>query len=127
MESRETLTITAVAWSQAAAECLAAVGNASNYRKQVEQGAALFEVREGAALAGYYLLRVDQTEEGPEGVLVAGVGRAGADLTANLFPIIEKQFIGCVSMRVHTARPGLIRKLSRRAYEPVEFVLRKKL
>jgi hypothetical protein len=42
-------------------------------------------------------------------------------------PIIEKQFIGCRSIRIHTGRAGLVKKLAALGYEGREFVMGKKL
>lgn len=122
------LTVQPVEWSPRAAEVLAEVGNPEDYARQVKAGAVLFRVSDAAGgEVGYYLLRVDELVAGAEGVLVAAVGSADEDLTAGLLPVIEKQFVGCRSIRIHTRRPGLARKLSRAGWDGAEIVMRKAL
>lgn len=124
------LTVEAVAWCDEAAAMLADAvpfGCVADLAAQAEAGAVLFRVSEGGRTAAYYLLRVDHNATGAEGVMVAAAGRAGVDLTRVVLPVAEKQFKGCHSMRIHTARPGLARKLARAGYGNVELVLRKKL
>lgn len=127
----EEVTICRVDWSDKAALILApSVPYASieDLRAQVEAGAVLFEVKRGADLVGFYILRVDQAPSGAEGVLVAAAARDEMDLTAFLLPHIETQFIGCRSVRIHTARPGLAKKLATRGgYGAAEIIMRKVL
>lgn len=121
------LTVEAVAWCEEAGEMLAdslfSAANVAELKAQAEAGAVLFRVHRDGKTAAYYLLRVD----GREGVLVAAAGRDEIDLTAAVLPHIERQFIGCEGLRIHTGRPGLVRKLAALGYGGVEFVLRKKL
>ena len=119
-------------WSEAAARTLADAipfGTPEDLRRQIDiEGAQLFEVIAERGRVGFYLLRVDRSAEGCEGVLVAGAGALhGVDLIAAIVPQIERQFRGCYGMRVHTARPGLARKLAKLGYGAGEIVLRKKL
>jgi hypothetical protein len=121
-----------VEWSETAGQVLADAvpfGTPADLERQVrEEGAQLFEVIAEGGRVGFYLLRIDRSAVGCEGVLVAGAGALqGVDLIATLIPIIEKQFRGCAAMRVHTARPGLARKLARQGYGAGEIVLRKNL
>lgn len=129
-----TLTATAANWTEAAARQFAAVLSyvgVDSLRGQVESGAAqLFELYVDKSFdpCGWYVLRIDQSEEGPEGVVVAAVGHwAGVDITATMLPLVEKQFYGCVSVRVHTDRPGMVRKLLKQGYGQPEMIVRKKL
>lgn len=94
---------------------------------QAENGAPLFRVAADGEAIGYYLLRVDYLPEGAEGVIVAAAGRPGFDLAEMCLPYIEGQFKGCKSLRVHTARPGLVRKLAGVGWRPMEFVMKKDL
>lgn len=119
-------------WSEEAGRVLADAvpfAGAGDLERQVkEEGAELFEVIAEGGRVGFYMLRVDRSAQGCEGVLVAGAGALhGVDLTAVLIPHIEQQFRGCHAMRVHTARPGLAKKLARQGYGSGEIVLRKKL
>lgn len=93
-------------------------------RAQFEAGAALFFARCGLELVGAYLLRVD----GREGVILAAAGDGrGVDLVGLFLPVIEQQFVGVDSIRVHTSRPGMVRRLQAAGYEPREIVLSKRV
>ena len=120
-----------VGWSEEAESILAHAvtgGGTENIGRQIAAGAQLFRLTHGNALIGYYVLRVDHLATHSEGVFVAGAGRhPDIDLTATALPIIERQFIGCEYIRIHTARAGLVKKLAGIGYEPLEFVMRKKL
>lgn len=130
--NRQEITVTAVPWSEQAALILAPsvpYATVEDLRAQVEAGAVLFSVECAGEPVGFYVLRVDISPSGAEGVLVAAASvNAEFDLTANLLPHIEGQFTGCKSIRIHTARPGLAKKLATRAgYQSAEIVLRKNL
>lgn len=74
-----------------------------------------------------YLLRVDDTPQGAEGVIVAAAGNLpGVDLTGRVLPFIEGQ-LDCDWLRIHTARAGLGRKLQQQGYAVRETVYAKKL
>lgn len=125
------LKIEAVPWCDEAAAMLAQAitcGSVESLRVQLEAGATLFRVEsDGGETLAYYLLRVDRMPDGDEGVLVAAAGRADFDLTATLLPHIERQFVGCATIRVHTSRRGVARKLAWQGYRDGEIVLRKAL
>jgi len=95
-------------------------------REQINQGAALFHVYHLGQLVGAMILRVDQSASGAEGVVVAAAGRLpGFDFTLDLLPHVEKMFHNVKSVRIHTARPGMARKLARAGYQPSEMVFSK--
>lgn len=95
-------------------------------REQVEQGAALFGVYQGETQIGAFILRIDHSAEGDEGVIVAGAGQLhGFDFLDGLLPHMEKLFHGVRSIRVHTARPSMARKLAALGYTAAEMVFRK--
>lgn len=128
MENQQevTLTIERGDWSPLAAEYVAQAlpfAPVEGIAAQVESGAALlFYVREGREMVGCYVLRV----EGREGVIVAASGNcAGVDLTQLLLAHVENQFIDVDALRIHTARPGMVRRLQAAGYTPQEFVMRK--
>lgn len=127
----ERVEIVAVPWCAEAEEMLAGAltwGGIAPVAQQVQSGVAtLFQVRALAGTLAYYVLRVDQVAGGDEGVLVVAAGRAGFDLTATLLPAIERQFIGCKAIRVHTSRRGVAKKLAAQGYADGEIVLRKAL
>ncbi len=130
--NRETLKASAAEWSEEAAHMLAPsvpFGSVEDLAGQVQSGAAvLFKVERGGAVVAFYILRIDQLPSGNEGVLVAAGGRDDFDLTANMLPHIERQFSGCRWIRIHTARPGLVRKLTtKHGYGAAEMVMRKVL
>lgn len=131
MASTQTLTIDRVEWSADLEALLlaAADGDIDEIRLQVGQGAQVFDVRrEGKRLAAF-VLRVDWLTTGPQGVVVVAAGDGeGIDLTRTVLPHIERMFGPEVkSMRIHTKRPGLVRKLVREGYGKPEWVLTKEL
>lgn len=123
------ITVQAAKWSDASASWLArALQHASveELRHQVAHGAVLFDVLVDGAQCGAVVLRIDHTADGPEGVIVAAAAEVrGVDLVAAVLPSLEFQFSGVRAIRVHTARRGLVKKLSQCGYEPSEIVLRK--
>lgn len=99
-------------------------------RAQVEAGARLFTVWHGEdddrKMVGALVLRVDESIEGAEGVIVAAGGRLpGFDFTVDLLPHIETLFRGVRCIRIHTARPGMAAKLAAMGYAPREMVFAK--
>lgn len=100
-----------------------------NIRRQVQDGQAqLFQVLDGTRVVGAFILRIDQTATGSEGVIVAGAGQCdGVDMLQTCMPAIEKMFIGCERIRYHTEKPALARKLARMGYGGGEIVCIKEL
>lgn len=98
-------------------------------RQQVEDGQAkLFQVLDGEKVVGAFILRVDKTATGDEGVIVAGAGQCdGVDMLKTCMPAIESMFIGCSRIRYHTEKPALARKLSGMGYSGGEIVCIKEL
>lgn len=98
-------------------------------RRQVEEHRArLFYVRYQKKRIACYVLRID----GNEGVIVAAAGafndpvREGeVSLVKALLHHVERQFKNVWAVRIHTARAGLVRRLSAAGYQPQEFVMRK--
>lgn len=98
--------------------------------EQHKRGAQVFVVRWGGDVIGAYMLRIDTTARGHEGVIVGAAGKlAGVELITLVLPVIESQFrkVGCVSVRVHTSRSGIVRQLGNRGYDLGELVLSKTL
>jgi hypothetical protein len=125
-DAQARLTIGPAQWGPDAERLLpAALAGATlaDLRNQVENGAQLFHICAGAAVVVALVLRVDHTATGSEGVIVAASGGlAGVDLVASCMPAIEAQFSGVSRYRIHTARPGLVRKLAKQGYGPREIV-----
>ena len=98
-------------------------------KRQVECGAALlFDGRRAGKRICAFVLRIDELAAGPQGVIVAAAGDGeGVNLTDSVLPVIERMFIGCTSVRIHTARRGLAKKLLQRGYAFEEIVLTKGL
>lgn len=123
----QTLTIEPAEWDSRAEALLidaAPFDTLAQIRAQVIEGpAVLFHVRHQAATVGAFVLRVDHTATGNEGVIVAGAGNVpGVDLIASVMPSIETLFQGCARIRYHTHRPALARRLARLGYQAREIV-----
>ena len=120
------LTIEPGPWSDAAAHWLDQAKGAAtlaDLQEQAETGAALFYVKHQGATVGAFLLRVDQTASGADGVIVAAAAELrGVDMIASCLPAIEEKFIGCTAVRFHTGNPALARKLARSGYVGAEIV-----
>lgn len=128
----QALSIEPGAWGDAADFWIAqALQHATpgDIRHQVEQGgASLFYIRAGVEIVGAFVLRIDQLPGGFEGVIVAAAAKVqGVDMIATCLPEIENKFIGCKTIRYHTARPELARYLSAWGYAAREIVCRKEL
>lgn len=96
--------------------------------EQHQAGAALFYARCDGQTVGAWLLRIDQTVSGAEGVIVAAAAKLGkVDMVSMCLSDIEARFSGVKSIRFHTSSPALARKLARRGYAPREIVSAKKL
>lgn len=130
-DQTQNLSIEASAWGPEAAEWLErAKGAASlaDLHAQALAGASVFLIRHEGQTVGAFLLRIDQTDGGPEGVIVAAAASLhGVDMTATCLPAIEQKFKGCKTVRYHTGHPALARKMIRHGYMPAEIVSIKKL
>jgi len=97
-------------------------------QEQSTRGAALFYVKSEGKTVGAWILRIDETATGAEGVIVAAAAKLeGVDMIALCMADIENRFKGCRSIRYHTAIPALARKLARRGYVAREIVCVKNL
>lgn len=95
-------------------------------RQVVDDKAALFKISQNDETLGFYVLRVDKLEAGFEGVVIAmACKNSEFDMIQTLEPVIRGQFINCNSIRLHTARGGLVKKLTKLGYMPQEFVMKK--
>ena len=121
------LSIEPAEWTDKAGAMLAEAapfGSLAEIRAQgVEGPAVLFHIYHGGDLVGAFVLRVDHTATGNEGVIVAGAAKVqGVDMLALCMPHIESLFHGCARIRYHTSRPALARRLLSRGYAPREIV-----
>lgn len=136
MGEEKKLIITPAAWTPKHGALLDAamraepMATAETLRADVEAGrATLLEVRdESGRFVGAVVLRVESRELGAEGVIDAAVGNLpGVALLPAVLPALEQSFYGVRSIRVQTARPGLIRALLPFGYRLREFTLAKVL
>lgn len=82
--------------------------------------AVLFKVTDkGGVLRMVFVLEV----QGRTGVVTMAAGEGGTDLTHHILPDIKRRFSNCDRLRIHTARPGLARKLQREGFTCDEIVL----
>lgn len=130
--TQESLTIEPATWCAETEQFIAQAlqhATPAEIRHQVEHcGARLFHIKHGAAIVGAFVLRVDEKPEGAEGVIVAAAAKLdGFDMVGTCMPAIESLFIGCKSIRYHTAIPALVRKLSRLGYVAREIVCFKEI
>jgi len=100
------------------------------FRAQVEAGGlkVLTAENEDGEHVGTLLVRTEAGDLGKEFVIVAAAGGyEGVDLTAAILPTLERlaREGGCCTVRVHTMRPGLVRKLGRMGYATSEIVMRR--
>lgn len=125
------LALTSCDWTDEIADHLVkAISHATreDLHMQIERGAVCYAIRQDGALIGAYMLRIDQTASGAQGVIIAASGHLdGLDLLDTVYPAIEGQLeaAGCTSVRVHTARPGIGRMMMRRGFGAFEIVLTK--
>lgn len=97
-------------------------------QSQWQNGAKLYRVMHGLECVGAYLLRVDQTASGPQGVIVAAAAELdGVDMIQTCMPAIEARFCGVRSIRFHTAKPAVARKMARMGYGPQELICVKEI
>lgn len=86
----------------------------------------LYLVSCGDYLVGAFVLSIEQKAHGAEGVIVAAGGNLrGVNLLQTTLASIEGLFRGCVSIRAHITRKGIMRQLVRAGYAPREIVLSK--
>ncbi|MEG0923297.1 MAG: hypothetical protein RSG22_18050 [Comamonas sp.] len=97
-------------------------------QRQWQNGAKLYRVMYEGECVGAYLLRVDSTARGPQGVIVAAAAElAGVDMIQTCMPAIEARFCGVKSIRFHTAKPAVARKMARMGYGPQELICVKEI
>lgn len=96
--------------------------------RQWQHGAKLYRVMHEGECVGAYLLRVDSTPKGPQGVIVAAAAELdGVDMVQTCLPAIEARFCGVRSIRFHTAKPAVARKMARMGYGPQELICVKEI
>lgn len=126
-----------VGWSDLAAKDFSKRGvaidensivDAGYYQREVEAGdLLLIRYRMETVHVGHVAIRSEDFDGVRELVIVAGSGALeGVDLVATLVPLLcqfaeEK---GAKSVRIHTPRQGLERKLTRIGFKRVETVMR---
>lgn len=134
MEKDEALTIRKEGWSGEVQILMGWAFPQLSAQDQRTVDRIILDVTTGAAtlfvarLSGVAVLAYVLSVEGRQGVVQVAAGSLpGVDLTSVVLPEIEKKFIGCDSVRIHTARPGLAKKLSKQGYAAKEIILVKSL
>lgn len=100
-------------------------------RREVSaERAVLLEVTDAATgeLVGAAVLRIEERELGREGVIAATGGARGCGARLlDLLPHLERRLVaeGCIALRVHPTRPGMLRFCLAQGYQPREWVLGK--
>ncbi|MCW3478960.1 hypothetical protein OL229_05195 [Neisseriaceae bacterium JH1-16] len=90
-------------------------------------GCDLYTVHQGEHAVCAFALRSEQAPAGREVVVVGAGGKAaGFSLTEIVLPHIEETS-GAEFVRIHTARPGMVKRLRAQGYEAVEVVMRKRV
>jgi len=136
LKSGPWLTLRREKWSPAAARDLAVIdlGPASTiseawFVRQVGTGdLALVAGYVKGRRIGTLLYRVDEGDLAAEFVIVHAAGRlSGVDLMASLTPYFEglARRMGCISIRAHVERRGMVAKLKGVGWHPSEIVMRK--
>lgn len=127
-DDKKILTITEGTWCKVTADLIGQAlqhATTEQIKEQLSHGAKLFHITHQDTIVGAFVLRVDN---GDEGVIVAGTAKVqGVDMLAAVMPQIEKLFVGCKTVRYHTARPALAKRLLKMGYAPREIVCMKTL
>lgn len=131
MDAVKALTIKPAQWCEQVAAWLKLAVAGDTIEDLIEQhlaGAQLFAVWDGAVMVAAYMLRIDRTARGYEGVIVAAGGRADVPLLPACLPYIERQFkaAGCTSIRLHTQRRGLVALAEKHGFGESETVMTKR-
>lgn len=92
----------------------------------------MLDVFESGEKVGWTVYKICENEDGLEFLSVASHGKSlgGNDLSKAIIPILEgmAKHLGCGSIRLHTLRPGLVKKLSEgMGWFVSEFVMRKEI
>jgi hypothetical protein len=129
---QKALTIEPGQWNQDAERLIPRAHRAdsvNDVRAQVQSGRArIFYVVNAGKVVGAFVLRVDSLCGGYEGVIVSGVADLpGVDLVGACMPAIEALFVNVQSIRYHTMRPALVRRLAREGYIATEIICRKEV
>lgn len=124
------LTIRPAPWNQGAAywvEQTQQHATTQELREQVQTGAArLFQIEAGGEIRGAFVVRVEQRQDGAEGVILSAAGHVpGVDLIAVMLEQIEGLFVNCKTYRLHTANPALARRVAAFGYGVTELVCTK--
>lgn len=123
VDHRQEINVCPIQWDAHAIKHLEGVGGCSAefYRQlQETENVTFYAVLENLCRVATVVLRLeDHGNHHTEAVLVAAGGKARSNLTLLALPLFERiaRLSGARSFRLHTERPGLIRKLAARAGE----------
>jgi hypothetical protein len=133
LQTLKGLIIEKAQWTGLAAAYLARIDHdcpVEFYKHEVLTGVAtLLHVKtpDGKVVAAV-VVRIDDTAEGQELVIVAAGGEcAGRLMTLDVLPTFEAcaKSLGCVSVRAHTRRSAVVAGFLRAGYVVDEYILRK--
>ena len=103
----------------------------ADIERSVDNGrAAVFTLYRGSERIGSAACMIQAFAGGREFVIVAaGASNLGRSLIPEVLPTLEEFAVenGCDFVRVHTRRPGLVRRLTAAGYDAGETVLRKRV
>lgn len=129
--ARQTVTLAPGLWSDAAASELSDIVNTDFFRSEVEGGRVnLWTALISGERVGTLLWRTDNEPDGKALVIVAASGgHTAVDLIATVLPVVEEigRALDCTFFRFHTQRAGMVRKMENQGFEPLEYVMRKRL
>lgn len=90
----------------------------------------LLDVFEDGRIVGITIYSIEENENGREFLSIASYGESGSDLSRSIIPKLEdyaREF-GCKTIRLHTMRTGLVKKLTDHlGWYVSEIVMRKDL
>lgn len=82
----------------------------------------------GDDIVAAFVATIDPSNFADELVVIAAGGRVpGISLLRSVLPWIESTWSTCSAVRIHTARRGMLRELSKRGYKAREIVMVKEL
>lgn len=90
----------------------------------------LADIYEGGERIGFTVYMITENEDGKEFLSIASYAKGQGDVTTSAMPILEgiAKAKGCKTIRLHTMRTGLVKKLTKNQNWFVsEIVLRKEL
>ncbi|MBC7367166.1 MAG: hypothetical protein H7343_10220 [Undibacterium sp.] len=98
--------------------------------KVVRGEASVCDIETASGVVGFGVYSVSKFGTARELLVIAAIGsRDKTDITAEVMPELETlaRANDCASIRFHTMRPGLVKKVTAHGYRVAEMILRKTL